>query len=131
MAASFLARLYLYNYSLGIRSTNWYTWDELKGQPKAVQAYQTIVSSMVGSSLTTPCAPVGADPGVYTCELTRAGKLQEVVWDNSKLCSGGVCQTTDQTVPTMYTTYSDIDGQAPVAIVNHKVPVGIKPLLLK
>jgi len=131
MAASFVARLSLYNWSVGVTATNWYTWDQMKSQTKAVGALKTMVDWMVGATMTKPCAPVGADPGVYTCELTRGGSVEEVIWDNSLVCSNGSCSTTMQTVPNGYSTYADIEGGAPVSIANHKVAVGIKPLLLK
>ncbi len=129
MAASFTARMLLYNYAVGVTATNWYTWDDFKLQQKAVKAYEVVEGWMVGATMITPCAPVTTDPGVYTCELSRGGKTQQVIWDNSKQCSAGTCTTAMQTVPTMYTKYVDILGNASVTLAAHSEPVGIEPLL--
>jgi len=129
MAASFMPRFYLINWSLGISGMAWYTWDELGGEPAEVQtAYQQAYSWLANSFLSVPCAAAGT---VWSCGITKSGMQYLILWDTAQSCSGGSCTTGSQTVSSQWTQYRDMtSASAPIAMSGHSVPVGIKPVLL-
>jgi hypothetical protein len=129
MAASFMPRFYLINWSLGISGMAWYTWDELDAEPAEVQtAYQQAYNWISGASLTTPCAATGT---VWSCGIVKSGKQYVILWDTSQSCSGGSCTTGNQTVAAQWLHYQDMTtASTPIAISGHSVPVGIKPVVL-
>ncbi len=129
MAASFIPRFYLIDWTLGISGAAWYTWDALSAEPSAVQnSYQQTYNWLTGSSLSVPCAATGT---VWSCGITKAGKQYLVMWDTSQSCSGGSCTTGSQTVGAQWTHYQDMTtASTPTVISGHSVPVGIKPVVL-
>jgi hypothetical protein len=129
MAASFMPRFYLINWTLGISGMAWYTWDQLSGEPSAVQtSYQQTYNWLAGSSLTTPCTASGT---VWSCGISKSGKQYLVMWDSAQSCSGGSCTTGSQTVGAQWTQFQDMTtASTPAAISGHAVPVGIKPVVL-
>jgi hypothetical protein len=133
MAASFMPRFYLIDWSLGITGIAWYTWDELTTQtsnPADVQtAYQQTYNWLSTSSLSTPCAAKGT---VWSCGITQSGKQYLILWDTSQSCSNGSCSTVNQTVADQWTEYQDMTtASIPITISGHVVPVGIKPVVLQ
>jgi hypothetical protein len=142
MQASFVPRYFLLQWSLGVSSINWYTWDisnfmwtEAHGATLAAEAWQTTYDWMVGSRVTSACA-VGAENSIWRCGLTLSnGVAAEAIWDSSKSCSDGVCKTSMVTVRNKWTTYRDLTGVT--YTIPHpssgvvQVPVGIKPILLE
>ncbi len=136
MQASFVPRYFLIQWSLGVSSINWYTWDisndlwtSKHGASLAATAWQTTYGWMVGATLTAPCSAAG---DIWTCGLTlSSGVAAEAMWDASKSCSGGTCTTSSHTVDSKWTTYQDITGASHSVPSTHKVAVGIKPILLQ
>jgi hypothetical protein len=128
MAASFMPRYYLINWTLNISGMAWYTWDAL--QPTSVQtSYQQTYNWLADSSLSTPCAATGT---VWSCGITKSGKQYLVMWDTSQSCSGSSCTTGNQTVASQWTEYQDMTtASTTIAISGHSVPVGIKPVVLQ
>src|SRR6266851_4988309 len=129
MAASFMARFYLINWSLNISGMAWYDWNELIAQPASVQtAYQQTYNWLAASSLSTPCS---ANGNVWSCGITQSGKQYQIMWDTAQSCANGSCTTANQTVASQWTTYQDMTtASTPITISGHIVPVGIKPVVL-
>jgi Putative Ig domain len=129
MAASFMARFYLINWSLNISGMAWYDWNELIAQPASVQtAYQQTYNWLAASSLSTPCT---ANGNLWSCGITQSGKQYLIMWDASQSCANGSCTTANQTVASQWTTYQDMTtASSPITISGHVVPVGIKPVVL-
>jgi hypothetical protein len=130
MQASFMPRMYLTMWSLGISGSAFYTWDYLETEtaPEVLTAYQQTYDWLVGSVLATPCAASGT---VYLCGIVKAGIPYGIIWDTAQSCSGGVCTTGNQTVSTQWGHYQDMTtASAPAGITGHSVAVGIKPVVL-
>ncbi len=129
MAASFMPRFYLMNWSLNISGMAWYDWSYLTTQPAAVQtAYQQTYNWLANSSLTTPCEAVG---NIYSCSINKSGTQYLVMWDSSQSCANGSCTTSNQTVGAQWSQYQDMTtADAPISISGSIVPVGIKPVVL-
>lgn len=130
MAASFMARFYLVNWTLNISGMAWYDWNELVAQPTSVStAYQQTYNWLANSSLSTPCSASGS---VWSCGITQSGKSYLILWDNSQSCANGSCTTSNQTVGSQWTKYQDMTAASnTVEISGHVVPVGIKPIVLQ
>jgi hypothetical protein len=129
MAASFMARFYLINWSLNISGMAWYDWNELVAQPASVQtAYQQTYNWLANSSLSTPCAASGT---LWSCGITQSGKQYLIMWDTAQSCANGSCTTGNQTVASQWTQYQDMTtASSPITISGHVVPVGVKPVVL-
>jgi hypothetical protein len=147
MEAAFVARFLVMSWASGMVRTYWYEWDnpsygnlwsltsssgcstafsEGGDICKAGTAYQQVYDWLVGSTLGA-CDVNGT---VWTCTLTQAsGAPAEIVWDTSQTCSNGVCTTDPQSVPAIYTSYSDLTGTN--YSINGTVLVGIKAILLQ
>jgi hypothetical protein len=68
---------------------------------------------------------------LWTCPLTGAASYQaEILWDDSKTCSGGNCTTAPQPVSGNFVKYRDLTGKSTV-INNGTVPVGLKPIIIE
>jgi hypothetical protein len=129
MAASFLPRMYLTMWSLGINGAAFYSWDSLKVMPVAVQtAYQQTYNWLAGSLLTSPCAASGT---VYSCSIVKSGQPYSIMWDTSKSCSGGICTTGNQPVAGQWGHVTDMTTAGPAATISGQVvSVGIKPVVM-
>jgi len=129
MAASFMPRFYLINWSLNISGMAWYDWTYLSTQPAAVQtAYQQTYNWLANSTLTTPCAASGT---IYSCTVNKSGTQYLVLWDSSQSCANGSCTTSNQTVGSQWSQYQDMTtASAPISISGGIVQVGIKPVVL-
>lgn len=130
MAASFMPRYYLINWTLGVSGMAWYTWDDLNAAGSSVQtSYQQTYNWLANASLTTPCSATGT---VWSCGITQNGTPYLIMWDTSQSCANGSCTTSNQTVGAQWTTYQDMTMvSTPATISEHVVPVGIKPVVLK
>jgi iron uptake system EfeUOB component EfeO/EfeM len=130
MAASFMPRFYLVNWSLNISGMAWYDWGELVAQPASVQtAYQQTYNWLANSSLSTPCSASGS---VWSCGVTQSGKQYLIMWDNAQSCSNGSCTTANQTVASQWTKYQDMTTASSTSpISGHVIPLGIKPVVLQ
>ncbi len=129
MAASFLPRMYLMMWSLGISGSAFYSWDSLKAEPAEVQtAYQQTYGWLAGAMLTSPCSSSGT---VYRCGIVKNGVPYSIIWDSSQSCSGGSCTTGNQTVPPQWGHSQDMTtGSTPAAVTGSTVAVGVKPVVL-
>jgi hypothetical protein len=130
MQASFIARYYLYSYSLGLSNNVWYNWSPSLngiGSTNADTAYNQVYSWMVGSTFGS-CSANGT---VWTCTMTLSnGVAAAAIWDTSQTCTP--CTTLNQTVGNSYLSYLGLlTGGTSTAIVNHTVPVGIQPILVQ
>ena len=128
MAASFIPRFYLLDWSLGITGMAWYNPDSLTEPAQAQTSYQQTYNWLVNASLVTPCAASGT---VWSCMISDSGTQYLIMWDTSQSCANGVCTTGNRTVASEWTQYQDMTNPStPIAISGHVVPVGIKPILL-
>jgi hypothetical protein len=129
MAASFMPRFYLINWTLNISGMAWYDWNELVAQPASVQtAYQQTYDWLANSSLSTACSASGT---VWSCGITQSGKTYQIMWDAAQSCANGSCATSNQTVGSQWTEYQDMTtASSAIAISGHVIPLGIKPVVL-
>jgi hypothetical protein len=133
MQASYIGRMYAYTYFKGITNHVWYDWapgSSGLGSSQANIAYTNIYNWMVGATSYT-CSSAS---GVYTCTMNLPdGTAAQIMWDVNQSCSGGVCTTTNQTVPNPMLHYLLLTDstQTPQNISSHIVPVGIKPVLVE
>lgn len=126
MAASFMPRFFLTNWSLGISGNAWY--EEKNTPPQATTASVQAMKWLVGATLTSACAGAG---NVYTCGIENGGKSYQIIWDASQSCSGGSCTTKSQSVDAKWTTFQDMTSESTAApIANHAILLGIKPIVL-
>ena len=130
MQASYIARFYIYSYSLGISNNVWYDWSPSLtglGSTSADTAYNQVYDWMVGSTF----GACSADGTVWTCTLTLSnGVAAAAIWDTSQTCTP--CTTTNQTVGGSYLSYLGIlTGAKKTTIVGNTVPVGIQPILVQ
>jgi len=126
LAASYMPRFYLINWSVGISGNAWYSEAQAPTtvQPSTQQTYNWLV----GSALTSPCAANGT---VWSCTITKSAKPYLVMWDTAQTCSNGSCTTTSQAVPSQWSTYQDMTtASAPMTISGNAVSLGIKPVVL-
>ena len=139
--AAWLAQFYalqggLFN-SDQLQWVSWFTWGapgvagniETSNQtpdPAGI-AYNQLSDWLVGR-FPQACAQSGK---LWTCPLTGAGGYQaEILWDDSKTCSGGNCTTAPQPVSNNFVKYRDLTGNS-TAISNGTVPVGLKPVIVE
>jgi hypothetical protein len=129
MAASFMPRFYLINWSLGVSGMAWYSWDELEAEAAEVAtSYQQAYNWLYGSILTSPCSANGT---VWSCGILKSGQNYLILWDTSQSCSADVCTTSSQPVGPGWNYYQDMTtASTPALIVGSSVPVGIKPVVL-
>ncbi len=101
-----------------------------EGLCKDAVAYGEVEKWMVGAVMSDPCKKTG--PGeVWGCGFTRDGGYKALaVWDSSKKCQQGKCETRDLKVDNTYVHYRDLDGTTH-EIISHTVPAGYKPILLE
>ena len=136
--ASWVARYYLIGLSSGLAEMYWYAYDSPpttgygtlwtgSALNKAGVAYGQVYNWIVGSTLTTPCSANGT---IWTCGSTLGNTHPaEAIWDTSKTCMNGTCNTSPQNVPPTYNCYLDLAGVSH-SYTGTQVPVGIKPILL-
>jgi hypothetical protein len=128
MAASFMPRFYLVNWTLGISGMAWYSASSQAEPATAQTSYQQTYNWLNGSFLTTPCAANGT---VWSCEITNAGSLYLIMWDTSQSCSNGSCTKANRSVPPPWRQYRDMTtASTPIAISGGSVPIGIKAVLM-
>jgi hypothetical protein len=128
LAASFMPRFYLINWTLNIGGMAWYAASSQAEPVEAETSYQQVYNWLSGATLTTPCAAVGT---VWSCGITLTGKQYLVMWDTAQTCTSGSCSTTNQAVSSQWTQYRDMTtASTPVTISGAIVPVGIKAVLL-
>jgi len=136
--ASFVMRYYLIQMSKGVAKFYWYTWDistlgalydtSTASLTPAGNAYVQVVRWTNGGTATV--GPCSANGTVWTCTLNSPrGAQAEAIWDSSQTCSGGVCSTTDLSVPSQFNAYLDLSGNT-TNLSGSSVPVGLKPVLL-
>jgi hypothetical protein len=128
MAASFMPRFYLLNWSLGLNGIAWYYATSQAEPPEAETSYQQTYNWLVNATLVTPCAAIGT---LWSCTISNSGTQYLIMWDTSQTCASGSCTTANQTVGSQWTQYRDMTtASAAVAISGRVVPIGIKPVLL-
>jgi len=128
LAASFMPRFYLINWTLNVSGMAWYAASSMAEPAQAQTSYQQTYNWLSGASLTTPCAATGS---VWSCGLSISGKAYLVMWDTSQTCANGSCSTGSQVVSSEWTTYQDMTtASSPITISGSLVPVGIKPVIL-
>jgi hypothetical protein len=137
LEASWLARHELVGFARGLQRSFWYAWSDstygtLYGKDKhtilpAGIAYEAVYDWLNGARFTDACSSEGT---IWICSLILAdGTTSEAIWDSSKTCSGQRCTSTDLMVTRQWTEYRDISGSTH-SMLGHRVPVGIKPVLL-
>jgi hypothetical protein len=134
LQSAFLAQVYVFHRSAGVRRLFWYVptgklFDLKTGAPlKPGIAYEQVHGWMMGNALANGCSATGT---MWTCSFTGPNGYQsETVWDTSETCGHGVCQTVPYAVDPSYTQYRTLSGDT-IAITNHEVPIGAKPILLE
>jgi hypothetical protein len=142
--ASFVARSLLEHWSVGLRRSFWYGWDEPVwgtlwtpngGITPAGTAYGVVEDWMLGATMPYPCTENGGTYwlAVYTCDLTRSGGYQaRAVFDTTQTCKKGVCTTSSYIPATKYIQYRDITGAVfPISPPGETLQIGLKPILLE
>ena len=128
LAASFMPRFYLINWTLNISGMAWYTAASQAEPVAAETSYQQTYNWLVNASLVTPCAASGT---VWSCTISSSGTQYLIMWDTAQTCASGSCTTANQTVGSQWTQYRDMTtASSPITISGSVVPVGIKPVLL-
>jgi hypothetical protein len=128
LAASFMPRFYLINWTLNISGMAWYSASSQAEPAEAQTSYQQTYNWLSGASLTTPCAATGT---VWSCGISISGKPYLIMWDTSQTCANGSCSTGSQVVSSEWTKYQDMTtASTPITISGGVVPVGIKPVIL-
>jgi hypothetical protein len=128
MAASFMPRFYLMDWTLGLNGMAWYYANSQAEPVSAETSYQQTYNWLVNASLVAPCAASGT---VWSCTIQNGGTQYLILWDTSQSCSSGSCTTGNQTVASRWTQYQDMTtASTPIAISGHSVPVGIKPVVI-
>jgi Putative Ig domain len=128
MAASFMPRFYLLNWSLGLDGIAWYYANSQAQPVEAGTSYQQTYELLANASLVTPCAATGT---VWSCEIITSGTQYLIMWDTAQSCANGSCTTANQIVASQWTEYQDTTtASTPITISGHVVPVGIKPVAL-
>jgi hypothetical protein len=128
MAASFMPRFYLEDWTLGLSGIAWYYATSQVEPASAGTSYQQTYNWLVNASLSTPCAATGT---VWSCGITLSGKQYQIMWDTSQSCANGNCTTGNQNVGAQWTFYQDMTtAGTPISIASGSVPVGIKPVVL-
>jgi hypothetical protein len=128
MAASFMPRFYLMDWSLGVSGIAWYYASSQVEPASAETSYQQTYNWLANSSLVTPCAASGT---VWSCTIVSGGTQYLIMWDTSQSCSDGSCTTGNQAVASQWTQYQDMtSASTPIAISGHTVPVGIKAVVI-
>jgi len=128
MAASFMPRFYLLNWTLGLNGMAWYYAAASAEPVEAQTSYQQTYNWLVDASLVTPCAASGT---VWSCTIQTGGTQHLIMWDTSQSCSNGSCTTANQKVASQWTQYQDMTtASTPINISGNIVPVGIKPVVL-
>lgn len=134
MQAAFLARVYLLQWSYGVSRFYWYSYGNLEtgelwtpaGDNPAGVAYGVVFNWMVGSTVTSACAPNGT---VWTCGFkTIKGDQVEAVWDTAQICSP--CSTSNFSPGSGFTKYQDLAGNTH-SISGSTVPIGAQPIWLE
>jgi hypothetical protein len=126
---AFIARYYLIHWSEGLTRFYWYAWDNYLygtlwsdggGTSKAGLALQQVEKWMIGATLAERIMPSGT---VWSGTFVRSdGSRARVVWDTSG--------SSMYKAPLQYTEYQDLEGGVH-PIVDHMLPIGIKPILLE
>jgi hypothetical protein len=128
MAASFMPRFYLLDWSLGVNGIAWYYATSQAEPAEAETAYQQTYNWLVNATLVTPCAAVGT---IWSCTISTSGAESLILWDTSQSCANGVCTTKNQTVSSQWTKYQNMTvADSPITISGGIVPVGIQPVIL-
>ena len=131
---AFLARYYLFHWSIGVSRVYWYAWDSPNwgtlyppGSTPAVVAYQQVYNWMLGAVMTQPCSLNGSTlsyHAVYTCDLTRSGGYAaRAVWNTDG--------ESTYVAPSEYLHYRDLSGKVYSVPGDHQVTIGLKPILLE
>jgi hypothetical protein len=128
IAASFFPRMYMIMWSLGVVGSEYYTWDAVITEPaNVITAAKQTFDLMQGAFLTVPCTLSG---DIWSCEILKDNSQYKIIW-NPRACPSGICTVADKVVESKWTYYKDVTTTNNLLpIVNHTVPVGIKPLLL-
>jgi hypothetical protein len=135
---AFLAQFYFQHRSLHVWRFYWFAYDDTEtgglydpgtgNLNDAGIAYEQVRDWMLGNTLIGTCSAVGT---VWTCGLTGPGHYHaEAIWDTSRTCNQGACQTSTHSVDPSFTRYRTLQGDT-VAINNNRVPIGAKPILLE
>lgn len=128
MAASFMPRFYLEDWTLGLSGMAWYYATSEVEPASAGTSYQQTYNWLVNASLSTPCAATGT---VWSCGITLSGKQYQIMWDTSQSCANGTCTTKEQPVGTQWTLYQDMTSASnTISVSGNSVPVGIKAVVL-
>jgi hypothetical protein len=139
--AAWLAQFYALQGGLSnsdqLQWVSWFTWGAPgvagnietanKTPDPAGVAYNQLSDWLVGR-FPQPCSQNGK---LWTCALTGASGYQaEILWDDSKTCSGGTCTTGLLPISSSFVKYRDLTGKSTV-INNGTVPVSLKPIIIE
>ncbi len=137
----FVARFYLMHATAGVDRLLWYgygqgaydptqfgtLWDTTDGLLSPGVAYGVTQDWLVGATLATLCSATGT---VWTCELTRPGGYDGlVVWDASKHCANGTCQTSSYSPDERFTSLRDLARGT--QLITGPIAIGAVPVLLE
>jgi hypothetical protein len=129
--SAYVAQGYTFCASLGFTSCWWYQWDSNSiGLQGALQgtAYDTVAGWLIGATITSPCALVGA---LYECGLTKGGVTELIAWDTSKYATNCCLAPANQTYGAAYNFYVDLAGVTRATSGGGVAPTGWSPILLQ
>ena len=135
LQAALVARVYLLQWFKGVSRFYWFQYGggggplwTPAGPSKAEIAFSEVYSWLKGAALTGPCVAVGS---VWTCTFAKTGGVQQqAVWDASKTCSNGKCTKSSYRPGSVYTQYTDLEGNVTPFSPGTTIPIGAKPILL-
>jgi len=136
LQTAFLGQYYILHRSEGIRRIFWYSYFGFSALynpttnqlTKAGVAYQQVHDWMLGNALSNRCSTQGT---IWSCPFIGPNGYQaEAVWDTAETCKNGACQTINYQVESRFIQYRTLAGET-IAVSNHQVPIGAKPILLE
>jgi hypothetical protein len=130
--ASWLARHFLLEESIGIQRTFWYAydaptwgtlWTSTSGLDLAGEAYGQVEKWLTGATINQPCAAVPANQTTFVCSYTRPnGYVAQAVWNTAGAAS--------YAVPSQFVQYHDLTG-AVTPVSGGMVEISTSPILLE
>ena len=130
--ASWLARHFLLEQSIGVQRTFWYAydtpvwgtlWTSTGGLDEAGEAYIQVSKWVTGATISQPCAEIPTNQTTFVCSFTRAnGYVAQAVWNTAG--------TATYTVPSQYVQYHDLTG-AVSPVGGGTVQISTSPILLE
>lgn len=117
---------YVYAYDMGNTAHYWNTGDQQVTTNGA--AYKLFYSWLVGSTMTSKCAPQSAGSSTWSCTFEMGdGTKAMAIWNTAVTYPN----TVSVSVPSTYSKYFNMDGASQSINSAHTVPIGYEPIWLE